>query len=217
MSSTSPQLDTFYLQYPTQEIAASTVLIQSDELTPSFYYLESGSVRMSSTSATGQHIPLHVFYPGSCFSLLSLIPNPPSELEFTTVTKVSVRKIPRQDFIDLLQNDAQISYSFMINVLSGSSGLLKRIEQNVSANAHQQVAGLLLYFWKHHPELSNISEKTVKITHQEIADWLGLSRESVTLQMSKLTKAGVIGRHENLLTILDTSTLQKIAEDMADL
>lgn len=203
----------FFAEAPTQNFAAKEILLRADDELESFFYLESGCVKMCTTHAKGENTTLHIFYPGACFSLLSLITEKKNIYDFVAMNDVVVRRIPYQTFVDFLQNNADVSFYFLTRTVAGLQGLLHRLEQTFSLSAYQQVASLLLYFAKHSENSTTIA---VRLTHQDIAEWLGLTRENVSLQIKKLEREGLIAKSDgSFFQIVDVKKLRQIAADQA--
>ena len=89
-----------------------------------------------------------------------------------------------------------------LRLLQGLQGLLLRTEQGTFLGAKDQVLSLLYYFAKHFSKEKNEKVLSVKITHQEIADWLGLSRENVSIQMKQLGREGSIQIKDHFIHLL---------------
>lgn len=177
-----------------------------------FYYIKSGTVKLSQTMENGQVVNLHIFYPGSCISLLSLT-GATEQYDFEAAQEVEAFQIPREVFLLEARKNAMFTFELLLHAMRGMKGLLHRIEHAASAPALKRVAGLLGYFAKHQP-LGTIERGVipVEVTHQEIADWLGLTRENVSLQLKKLEDDGVIERHQKLIEIHDALALAKLAK-----
>jgi CRP-like cAMP-binding protein len=97
MSQVQEILDTFFKQYPTSTYPKNQTLVLAGETTDFFYYVETGAVKMSKQSLDGRALVLHIFFPKSFFSLLSLVANDQNEYDFITFTSNNVRKGPRAD------------------------------------------------------------------------------------------------------------------------
>jgi CRP/FNR family transcriptional regulator len=200
------KLTLFFQEYPAAGYPKNEVVLQEGSTSEFFYFVESGAVKMSRVTSKGTNLILHTFFPGSFFSLLSLISNESNEYDFITLLPTTLRKVPQSELITFLQHNNDVLFELQIKLLKGLNGLLKRIEQSTSTPAYSQVASLLLYFSKH------LSTELPKMTHQEIADWLGLSRENVSIQMKKLENDGLIELRGHQIIIPDSEKL-KIAID----
>jgi CRP/FNR family transcriptional regulator len=200
--------------FPLKKFESQECILRAENSTEFLFFLQDGCVKMTSTLASGQNVPLHIFYPGSCFSLLSLVNNGHNNYDFTAITSADTFCIPQTAFQEFLQKNGEVCFAFLANVLRGNQGLLSRLEHNISLTAYQQVAGLLLYFLKHHPDLAGTNPSSIRLTHQEIADWLGLSRENVSIQMKKLEREKFIGKVGKFVTVLQPTELEKISESL---
>ncbi len=208
------ELQTFVKKYPLESFAKNQVLIQAGTTLDHFFYLESGCIKMWFTSSSGQNLVLHLFSPGSCFSLFSLINRSVNRYDFVAILPSTVRKIPYDDFLNFEKQNPAVLFEIQLNILRGMQGLLLRTEQSVFLTANQQVAGLLLYFGRHFavPKSATEAKKiSLRVTHQDIAEWLGLSRENVSIQMKQLERSGLIRRSSNLIEILEPDKLKKIS------
>jgi len=162
---------------------------------------------MSHTNEQGQEVKLHIFYPGSCVSLLSLI-EPSDVYDYVTLTTVEAYRIPRDAFLQTLHRNPEITYHFLLHAMKGMTGLLYRIQHTASASAYQRVASVLVYFARH----ADSSTLSLTLTHQEISEWLGLTRENVSIQMKKLERTGLVAKVDNHIVILDLAQLEKLTQ-----
>lgn len=201
------QVEIFVHRYPLVQYPAGTKLFTDQQNQNPFLYIQSGCIEMSTTNEEGQEIKLHIFYPGSCVSLLSLV-EPSDSYDFTTLTNVEAYKIPHDVFLQTLHRNPEMTYQFLVSAMKGMKGLLYRIQHTASASAYQRVASLLLYFAKH----TNSPTLSVPLTHQEISEWLGLSRENVSIQMKKLERDGLIAKAENHIVLLDPPRLKALTQ-----
>ncbi len=205
------QFEEFAKEFPLVTIPAGEFLFRLQKVPDNFLYIKSGCIKMSQTTLSGDSVAIHVFYPGSSVSLISLIESK-ATYEFETLTETEAYRIPRAEFITYLQTHPEATFNFLTLILKGLDGLVYRIRQNSSVPAYERVASLLLYFTSH---LGTPKDKPViqlAITHQDIAEWLGLTRENVSIQMKKLERANLIGRNERLIEILDMKSLKKLTE-----
>jgi CRP/FNR family cyclic AMP-dependent transcriptional regulator len=208
---TTSQLADLFSKYPSRELVTGSRLFKDSDRDKYYYYLHSGSVKMSQSSPSGEEVTLHIFHPNSCIGLLSLAGSTENfNFEAVTATKVSV--IPTTDFLQLINTNPLVATTFLVSAMKGMRGLLHRIYQKNTASAYQQVASLLVYYTSHLPTNADGSLTLPKqATHQNIAEWLGLTRENVSLQMKKLEQAGVLKRDKRQLKVVNLDSLEKEA------
>lgn len=204
----------FCQKFPLVTWKAGHAIIEAGKQPSTLYYLTEGSVKMASTSSLGNTVTLHMFYPGAVFSFLSFVSND-NTYDFTAVTDVKAHTVPYAEMTRFLQTNADATLVMNLKLLKGLQGLLHRIEQSVFVSAYYQVAGILHYFARHSGE-STIDEQdssliTTKITHKDISEWLGLSRENVSLHMKQLERDGVIARKGRHIQITNPTELDRLA------
>jgi CRP-like cAMP-binding protein len=199
-----------FKEYPLRQIAKGAVVMSEDEPVEFFYFLEKGVIRMNSTSESGKVVSLHLLYAGSVFPLLSLANNDCNHYEFRALTNLDLRAIPKLVFKEKLMTDAEVTYYFLVRVAGGLIKISSRLENALATSALLQLASVLEYFVTH--ENSSEENLTLNVTHHELADWLGLTRENVSVQMRKLVKMGIVESHHGQLHILDRAALKKLAQ-----
>jgi CRP-like cAMP-binding protein len=144
--------------------------------------------------------------------LLSLITDQHNAYDFTALTPVTLQAVPYTQFTDFLKNNSEAAYACLLRMVGGMNGLLQRIENTQSLSASKQVVSLLHYFAKHTTETDKDEHgQTViplRLTHQDVADWLGLSRENVSIQLKELERSGVIAKQGNYFVVRDVKRLE---------
>lgn len=208
MSATELLITEFIQQFPLVKYPRGKVIFRDQKAADFFLFLKTGSVKMSQTTVAGNVVTLNVFFPESCISMLSLIKSP-NTYEFETLTEVEAYQLPREKFIAFLRQQPDAAFVFLQRALKGLDTLMYRISQSSSSPAYQRVADLLLYFIQHAE-----SKSQLKVTHQEIAEWLGLTRENVSIQMKKLERAGFIARNKRIIEVIDLKGLAKISKSL---
>jgi CRP/FNR family transcriptional regulator len=182
-----------------------------------FYYVESGAVKMSHSSVDGRTVVLHIFFPRSYFSLITTTTDGLNQYDFSTMVPTTLRKVPESELLAFLKSDSEVLFESHQRMLKGINGLLTRIKQSSLTGASSQVASILLYFAQHFATKKTLKKAasahfTLKITHQEIADWLGLSRENVSIQMKRLERLDLIRHLDHFIEIKDIKSQTEAEE-----
>jgi CRP-like cAMP-binding protein len=204
-------LETFASQFPQVTYPGGTKLFVNESQPSFFFYLIEGTVQVSRTNEEGAEVILHIFYPGSCISLLSLV-EPANNYDFVTLTEVKAHQIPRKEFFIEARQNGEFTLTLLTHAMKGMKGLLYRIQQMSSVSAYERVAGMLMYFARHTVEKNENKPLKIHVTHQQVSEWLGLTRENVTLQLKKIEENGLILRHQREIEIIDLDGLKKISQ-----
>ncbi len=202
-------------QYPAQFYRPNQTLEQSaTDAQDCLWYLDSGLVKMTSTSAQGQTVVVHVYESGSIFPLFALLDQDISRFEFTTLASSRLRRVPKAKVVEFFETDRKALFELELRTLRGLYGVTRRLEQAALGKAYDQIAGLFVYFARHFSEAQDDGRLliTLRITHQTIAEWLGLSRENVTIHLKELEKQSLITKLGTLFVIPDLGRLTAIAD-----
>ncbi len=208
-------LSDFVKRFPISTYPKEYLILPAGSHSNFFYFIESGAVKMTRLTAEGDALNVHLFFPQSFFSLLSLIRQGVNQYDFITVVPTSLRKIPQTELTTFMLNHPQSLFEMQLRLLKGIEGLIKRLGQTTN-RAYNQVASIIIYYASHfsdtESELCQAKKLQIKITHQEISEWVGLTRENVSLQMKRLEHAGIISHDKTGITILDCPRLKSLAE-----
>lgn len=204
-------LTTVAQSFPLVSIPAKNVVLFPAEHIRDVYFLEAGYVRMYLLSKDGQELTMHVFRPGSYFPLMLILTDSPNKYYFESVTSVSVRKIPKQQLISVLQKNPDVLYDLATRLSGGILGYLVKVESLLLNDAYKRVASILYYFGERFSEKKEDGSVKINmaVTHYLLSTWVGLSRETVSRQIEKLEKKRIIESKDTSITILDMHTLGK--------
>lgn len=145
------------------------------------YLLGSGRVKLAMSSAEGKSIILHVAGPGELLGLSSAISGQSHEISAETLEPCQVNFIRRGDFCRLLQEEPEFSLK-VIEQLSRdyfvACGQVRTF--GLSRKATEKVARFLLDWAARDRNTTAEMQMTLPLTHEEIAQAVGLTRETVT-------------------------------------
>lgn len=166
-----------------------------------------GRVKLSATSPDGGMMILKFPGPGEVLGLSETITGRSYETRATATESCQLNFIPRADFLSLLNqhNDAAAQ---VIRKLSDSylSLIDNMREIGLTRSASKKLARFLL----HWHEINGGSAR-LNVTHEEIAQSIGSSRETVTRLFSAFKKKHLIRLNGSLLLITDSAALQNHA------
>lgn len=165
---------------------ANSMLFLENEPARGIYLLCSGEVKLSVSSRGGKTLILRIARPGDILGLTANIAEAPYEASAEALHPCQVAFIRRDDFINFLRKYPEV-YQTVISQLSGQYATACEQLRTVglSGSAHEKLARLLLH-WSHEgkvtPEGMQIK---VPLTHEQIAECVGSTRETVTRTLSE--------------------------------
>lgn len=207
--SLNPKLDKFFQRFKFMRFQKKEIILRPDEEPSGIYYLKKGLVRQSAISKTGEVLIMHIFRPGSFFQMMWAINHTPNTYLYEAITPVEVFLAPGRAVSEFIKKDPELLYDLTSRLLKGLDGFLKRMEYLVFDSAYFKTAALISYYARNF----GAKNKTgividVPLSHREIASWVGIARETVSLHMENLEKKGLISYHGRTLIINNLAGLE---------
>lgn len=208
-TSVQETIDAFFSAYTKLSYKANEMIIRAGEPPPGIYYLKEGYIRMYAVSETGDILSFHMFKPGSFFPMMWAFNDTPNHCFFETITPAIVVRAPRNEVMAFLKKNPEVLFDLTRRILLGLDGLLLRVESLVMDDAYRKVGLLLTYLSKHFSTRNNIGHMIdIKVTHRDIASWIGTTRETASLQIEEFKRRGLIEYHGRFIVVPDVSRLE---------
>jgi CRP/FNR family transcriptional regulator len=174
-----------------------------------------GQVKISSTSRDGKTMILKIAGPGDVMGLSAVLANVPHEVTAEAIEPCQVKTVRKQEFVDFLGRHG-VASMHAAQALSGEYLTVfhdaKRLA--LSGSAAGRLARLLLD-WGRTANNGNGNGKTeirftMALTHEEIANMAGTSRETVTRLLNQFRRDQWITIKGASLTIIKPDQLERL-------
>jgi CRP-like cAMP-binding protein len=153
------------------------------------YILCEGRVTVSKLSEDGREKILEFLEEGHFFGEMSLLDNAPRSATVKALTDTRILALSRADFLHVLRQSPDLAMA----VIQELTRRLRHVDDQASSLSFQRVEertkGLLLRLAREAPGLAD-RRITPALTHQQIADMIGTSRETVTRALKGLKQHG---------------------------
>lgn len=177
------------------------------------YVLCSGRVKLSINSVDGKRLIMRIAGPGDLLGVHATLTGHSYEATAETFSRCRVTFATRRDLLGLLERQKLSSVGLAIAI---SREFTEFVEQArvllLSATALQKLAGLLLV-WSDafgRPTPAGTHLQTL-LTHEELGQMIGASRETVTRALAKLKRKQVIRATNGNLWIRNRAALVELA------
>ena len=148
-----------------------------------------GEVKVFASDHQGKEVILNILGPGEYFGELALLDDKPRSASVKTMVPTKVMVITKNNFKNCLATDPDMAYR-LIKVLIGQvRALTSNVKSLALLDVYGRVARTLLDL------AENVDDEMVivqKLTHQDIADMVGASREMVSRILKDLVSGGYI-------------------------
>jgi len=171
-----------------------------------------GRVKLSICSPDGKTLILKIAEPGEVLGLSASVSGKPYELTAETVDPCQINFVKREDFLRFLRENAEACLRVAEQLSEKYNSACREIRSlGLSHSAAEKLAKLLLEWSAKNGEAAK-AEPRVKLalTHEEIAQMIGTSRETVTRLFADLKKRQIVQSKGSTLLIRNKAALKAL-------
>jgi CRP/FNR family transcriptional regulator len=191
---------------------AGAVLFVEGQTPRGIFILCSGKVKLSTTSTEGKVLILKQSGAGEVLGLSAVISGTNYEMTAETDLPCQLNFIGRQDFMTLMQRYSEVGMHAATWLSREFQGAYRDIHDLVLARSSSgKLARLLLSCAPREQQHAQELRLPSAMTHEEMAQRIGSSRETVTRLLSDLKKKRLIRLEGAKLVIRDRSGLEALA------
>ncbi len=154
------------------------------------YILAEGEVKVTKLSGDGREKILELLGPGAFFGEMSLLDNAVRSASVKTLAETRILALSRSDFLKELRHNPDLAMA----VIQELTHRVRQMDEQASSLSFQRVKertqGLLIRLAKGNADRPDGRRATPSLTHQQIADMIGTSRETVTRIVKRLKEDG---------------------------
>lgn len=200
----------FFKQFILVKYNKNDTILRADDKPKYIYYLETGFVKQYILSAKGSAFITNVYGPKSFFLMHWALNEELNGFYLKAVTPVSVYCAPVEKVKKYFEKNPAELFDFTRRIVKGTIGLLNRVESLLMDPAYKKTVDLLVYLAQKFGKIEGL-KVTLKtpFTHKELSSWLGVTRETTSLQMEYLKKKGIISYKSKLIIISDIEKLKQ--------
>jgi CRP/FNR family transcriptional regulator, cyclic AMP receptor protein len=184
-------------------------VIFMEEETGSYMYLVlAGKVKVSKSGAGGKETILAIHRAGDFFGEMSLLDGKTAPATVSAMEDSKIISLSGSDFHKYLMHNEKVMLQ-IINVLCARLRQVWQTQTLSSSTADARIRmGIYELAKKHGIQDAHGTIIDLKITHHELAEMVGTSRETVTRVLARLRDEGVIEVDQRRITLLNAAALQ---------
>jgi len=177
------------------------------------YMICGGRVKLSTTSRDGKTLILRIAQAGEVLGLHATVSGKPYELTAEALQPCQLDFIRREDFLRFLQNHADACLNAAQHLSKNCQSAYEMIRSlGLSHSVAEKLARLLLE-WSTDGDVSKEGIRIkVSLTHEEIAQLIGTSRETVTRVLGEFRQKKLAQLRGSTLVILDKPALERMID-----
>jgi CRP/FNR family transcriptional regulator, cyclic AMP receptor protein len=190
-----------------------SVLVREADRSDWVLILRSGRVKVAVDTASGTEVVLAVRGPGALLGELSALDREPRSATVTALEPVSALLVPVAEFEAFLQGHGRVAYLLMRTVI----GRLRDADRKrIEFGAHDTIGRVSARLVEMAERFGQPTADGLKIalpfSQDELAGWIGASREAVSKALGVLRSAGTIRTSRMSVVVRDLPDLRRRAE-----
>lgn len=204
----------FFSRFPVIKYAKGETILRAGDVPQGVYFVKNGYVRLSSVSKEGKELTLVLYKKGDVFPVVWTFfgGDKGSIYFFEAVTDTEILRSPREAFMEYTTSHIDLLLTATKDIIVRFQSALRRMEFLTFGNASSKLASVLLICAKDFGvEKSNEIEIRIPLTHKDIANLVGVTRETVSLELKKFDRKGYIVYNKRLIVIKNREALEKKA------
>lgn len=204
----------FRLESTVRRYERGDTIFFADDAADSVFYLDSGIAKIEHLSSTGQTSIFWFCVPGDLFGAGGISGSLWQSVYAKALEQSTVLILSRTKFEKLILDHPLLGLN-VIKFLSARLRLACDSMAEVSQRASLRVGRVILRIaescgrWNSNGEV----ELMVRVTHQEIADMVGCTRQTVAEVSQALSRRGILRMEKRILYIVDIEQLRMIVEN----
>lgn len=175
------------------------------------YVLRKGRVKLLTTNSDGRTLILKIARPGEALGLNSVITGKPYDLTAEILQPAELAFIPRADFLKCITEHGDACLHFASHLsrdchaaydMARSIGLCQSVSERLAR---------FLLDWSNGAAADGAVRVKLALTHEEIAQLIGASRETVTRTLSEFKRQHTIELNGSTLVLKNRTVLENLA------
>jgi CRP/FNR family transcriptional regulator len=192
----------------------NSVLFVEGQMPRGVYILCRGRAKLSMVSSEGKTLILHISDPGEILGLSSCLLAQPYQATVETLSPCQLNFIRREDFLNYVRNHPEAMFrvaEFLSREYRAACNEIGSL--GLSHSAAEKMARLLLDWKDTHGNGNGTTTLKLTLTHEEMAQMIGSSRETVTRMLARFRAKKYIEIRGSTLIIQNRAALQSLSDD----
>ncbi|MFQ5796262.1 MAG: Crp/Fnr family transcriptional regulator [Candidatus Bipolaricaulia bacterium] len=177
------------------------------------YFLHEGRVKLAYLDESGRRLTLTIVRPGEPFGEMAIAGEEEGrELIAEALEDVNLCIIPRSDFLNFIQDKPLLSFRITKLIGQRRREVESKLEDLIFKDVPTRLSRLLLKLSEEYGQETEVGvEIDLKLTHQELADLIGSTRETTTAMLNRLEDEGILVKGRGQITIKNLEELRERA------
>lgn len=194
-----------------EEVKKRQPLYLQGDPSSNVYLLKQGRVKIANTAPSGKEVTFEILEPGEIFGELEVLEDTPRSTSAEALDDTLICVIPRKEFDQYLAMHPTVTVKLTKLIGLRLRKIQSRVEDLVFRDVPARLAHLLLELSKNDGVIHQQGIRLkAKLTHQEMANLIGCSRETVSTIIGQFRDQGFLQIDGRTIIILNEKELTKL-------
>jgi len=196
----------------TSSYPSGAILFMEGEPARGVYIVCQGRVKLLTTNSDGKTLIFKIAKPGEILGLNATLAGIPHEITAETLQPAQLAYVSREDFLKLIKDNADACLHVAQHLGRDCHSAYEVIRSIGLSNSVEEKLARFLVEWSASGQAVNGSLRVkLALTHEEIAQLIGCSRESVSRSFSDFKRKHLVEVNGSTLLVQNKAALESLA------
>jgi CRP/FNR family transcriptional regulator, cyclic AMP receptor protein len=188
-----------------RSLDATETLFLKGDVGDALYAVRRGRIRIGTGTDAGRRLTLNILGPGDVFGEVALLDGRPRTADAVATEPSELFMVQRRDFLDLLERRPKLAVQIVELLCERIRWMSERMEESVLMPLRARLAQRL-------PALTEDYGSELDVSQEELAVFIGATRESVNRQLQAWRRKGLVELGRSRIRVLDGAQLHSSPE-----
>lgn len=205
--SVNDKITQFFSTSTTKSYSKGEILTFGDQDPERVSYLLEGIVEQYDLTPEGTKVTVNIYKPPAFFPMSWAINKTPNTYFYAALSDIKLQHADAEKTVAFLKENPDVTFDLLSRVYKGTDALLRRLSLATSGIAtNRLIFELLIEAYRFGGEAVE-GKRIIKITQNNLASRSGLARETVSRELHKLEKDGLLALTKDGI-VLDIEQLE---------
>ncbi len=204
------EVERFAHLFHEQDFKPKEIVFSEGDLGDAIYLLKTGHVRLYRLTEDGKELTLAILGPGDVFGELSLFKEVRRQTFAEALEDSHICAASVEDFTRLMSHKPQLTMMVAGEIARRRSEMETRIAGLAYGSGRAKLISALRHLAREHGDrrADGTIRIGIRLSHQELAQLVGVTRETCTIELGKLQKSGSVCFDDDRYIVVDPDRLE---------
>lgn len=185
-----------------------SIVFHEGDYGDTLYIIKGGRIKIAKVAIDGREKTLTILQPGDFFGEMAIFDNLPRSATAEAIDNdVHLYSISKGDFDRLIHENPSIALKIMKDMTRRIRKINQQVEDLAFKDVFGRVASTIYQLLETEEKIQGRELRRLRMTHQDLANMVGSSRETVTRALNRLQNKGAIAISHQQIEVVDREFL----------